>query len=462
MIPVFFSYLLKLNIGLVLVYLFYRLVLQNLTFYNWNRFYLLSFIVLSFLIPLVDISALWEGARDTPLPAMTRYIYPVEALTTTSMVVPKTANEGFTLWDWLLLVMLSGNGILLVKTVVQFFSFMRRKRKARLISNQRIKIYQIDADILPFSFGRSIFLNPANYSEHNRQEIIKHELVHVQQGHTADIILMELVSILNWYNPFTWLLRQQLRQNLEFIADNQVLQSGIDKKTYQYLLLQVNGLPAFPLANQFNFSPLKKRIIMMNKMPNARPHLIKFLLLLPLVAVLLVAFRGKEKNTGLENNFIGVNKFITENQIISLQQSEPKVLMGWRDEGNNKLQLLFQDGSQEPCDLNTEAGKKRFSVAQLFVGDAYTPDNTERNWPEDFKIFLNQNPQVAQIKWRYDREQLKKNDFPYIADRLYLTLKSGAEEVYSIESKADLTKVENKFGRLPMLSPPIPIWEIPE
>jgi len=456
MTPVFFSYLLKLNIGLVLIYLFYRLVLQNLTFYNWNRFYLLSFIVLSFLIPLVNISVLWEGARDAPLPALPRFIYPVEALTSTSMVVPKAANEGFTLWDWLLLVMLSGSGILLVKTVVQFFSFMRLKRMARLVSNQGINIYQIDADILPFSFGRSIFLNPANYSEPNLQEIIKHELVHVQQGHSIDIILMELVSILNWYNPFSWLLRQQLRQNLEFIADNRVLQSGIDKKTYQYLLLQVNGLPAFPLANQFNFSPLKKRIVMMNKMPNARPHLIKFLLLLPLVAVLLFAFRGKEKNTGLENNLLDVNKFVAENQLIFFQQSEPKALMGWRDEGNNKLQLLFHDGSQELCNLNTEAGKKRFRVAQLFVGDAYTPDNPERNWQEDFKIFLNRNPKVTKIKWRYDIDQINKGDFVNIADRLYLTLKTGEEEVYKIENKEDLALVETKFGKLPMLPPPSP------
>ena len=176
----------------------------------------------------------------------------------------------------------------------------------------------------------------------------------------------------------------------------------------------------------------------------------------------MLAFREKEKNTGLDSNLINVNKLLTENQVNFLQQSEPKALMGWKPKENNKLQLFFHDGSQELCDLNTEVGKERFKVAQLFVGDTYTPENIERKWPEDFKIFLNQNPQVAQLKWRYDIEQLKNNNFPYIADRLYLTLISGTQEVYPIESKADLAELENKFGRLPMLPPPIPSIELPK
>jgi hypothetical protein len=101
--------------------------------------------------------------------------------------------------------------------------------------------------------------------------------------------------MLNWYNPFAWLIRKSIRRNLEFIADNNVLETGIDKKQYQYLLLKVNGIASYGMANNFNFSSLKKRIIMMNKTKSSAIHLLKFLFILPFVAVLIVAFRGEHK-----------------------------------------------------------------------------------------------------------------------------------------------------------------------
>jgi N-acetylmuramoyl-L-alanine amidase len=104
------------------------------------------------------------------------------------------------------------------------------------------------------------------------------------------------MCILNWYNPFAWLLRHNLRQNLEFIADSKVIQSGIDKKQYQYSLLKVIAAPEFQIVSQFNIVSLKKRIAMMNKMPSNRVHLVKFLFVLPLLAVSLLAFRGVSQN----------------------------------------------------------------------------------------------------------------------------------------------------------------------
>jgi TonB-dependent SusC/RagA subfamily outer membrane receptor len=106
--------------------------------------------------------------------------------------------------------------------------------------------------------------------------------------------------MLNWYNPFVWLIRRSIRQNLEFIADHQVLEAGLDRKQYQYLLLKVVGAPAFAIANQFNFSSLKKRIAMMNKMRSAKVHLIKFMFVLPLLTILLLAFRNAAINSHAE------------------------------------------------------------------------------------------------------------------------------------------------------------------
>jgi TonB-dependent SusC/RagA subfamily outer membrane receptor len=122
-------------------------------------------------------------------------------------------------------------------------------------------------------------------------------------------MLAELLCIISWYNPFSWLIRYSIRQNLEFIADQQVLASGLDRKNYQYHLLKVVGEPLYRLTNNFNFSSLKKRILMMNKSRSTRLHLLKFLFIVPLLGVLLVAFRDKvdidlsashSKATGIE------------------------------------------------------------------------------------------------------------------------------------------------------------------
>ncbi len=185
---------------------------------------------------------------------------------------------------------------MLTRLLVQYLSFRRIRRSSQLLSDDAVKIYQVDKFIIPFSFGRSIFINQHQHNENELKEIIRHEFIHVKQRHTADILWSELLCMLNWYNPFAWLIRRSIRQNLEFIADHQVLEAGLDRKQYQYLLLKVVGVPAFAFANQFNFSSLKKRIAMMNKMRSAKLHLIKFLFVLPLVTILLLAFRNAAIN----------------------------------------------------------------------------------------------------------------------------------------------------------------------
>jgi hypothetical protein len=139
------------------------------------------------------------------------------------------------------------------------------------------------------------------HSEDELQRIILHEMVHVKQKHTIDLVIGECLSIINWYNPFAWLIRNAIRQNLEFIADKNVLDKGYDKKEYQYLLLKVIGLSQYSIANNFSLPNLKKRIIMMNKMKSATRHLTRFLFALPLLSVVLLAFRNDGKQLRQRN-----------------------------------------------------------------------------------------------------------------------------------------------------------------
>jgi hypothetical protein len=291
---ILFQYLLKLSISLAVVFIFYHFVLRKLTFYNWNRCYLLGYSLLSFFIALIDISPVLEQ-QEWSESTIVQWVPVIQAGNT--VVADPVVNYSLSGWQWMSLLVLTGIAVMLLRLLIQYFSYLRMTRKATPIAGANLpgsnmKLYQVDEDIIPFSFGNSIFINRHLHSAEELREIVWHEFIHVKQKHSFDIIAGELICMLNWYNPFAWLLRRSIRQNLEFIADDKVLENGVDRKEYQYLLLKVIGNKHFSIAPKFNFSSLKKRIAMMNKMKSAGVHIVKFLFILPLIAVLLVAFRN--------------------------------------------------------------------------------------------------------------------------------------------------------------------------
>jgi BlaR1 peptidase M56/TonB-dependent Receptor Plug Domain len=289
--PIVSLFLIKLSVSLAVVWCFYQAVLRRLTFYKLNRCYLLGYTLISFIIPFINIGPMLpDGPEGEPI--VIQFIPAIGGVSQGS-VIPVSHSAGSSGWVVLLWALTAGALLLLARVVVRWVSLIRLRRKATLIGGFGFKIYQVDGPVTPFSFGNAIFINQHLYTEQEWADIILHEYVHIREKHTIDILLIEMVCILNWYNPFAWLIRYSVRQNLEFIADQQVLEKGVDRKGYQYHLLKVMGEPRYRLANNFNFSSLKKRIVMMNKMRSARLHLVKLLFLLPLVAVLLLAFRDR-------------------------------------------------------------------------------------------------------------------------------------------------------------------------
>ncbi|RZK46909.1 MAG: hypothetical protein EOO94_01800 [Pedobacter sp.] len=289
--PVLIQYLVKLSVSLAVVFLFYRFILRPLTFYTWNRWYLLCYSAIAFVIPFVDINPFLSKAA----------IAESDVISFIPVIDPRSlqGEHWFNLnnsWNQVLLIFLAGILVLVIRLLTQLSGYLRLKNSSRLLSENPVKLYQVDKDIVPFSFGNSIFVNQEQHDNTELQEIIRHEFIHVKQKHTADMIWAEILCILNWYNPFAWMIKKVIRQNLEFIADQQVLENGLDRKQYQYLLLKVAGGASFRITNQFNFSFLKKRIAMMNKMKSARLHLLKFAFVLPLIAVLLLSFRDDIEN----------------------------------------------------------------------------------------------------------------------------------------------------------------------
>ena len=280
-------YLLQVNVGLILFYALYKLVCTRDTFFRSRRFILIVSLVLPFILPFIDVRE-WLESRDRMI-MLTHFDY--------SAVLPEivvgseaveTGNRVFVLSEWIGYLYLAGVVALLVRLAVQAFSLYRLivRMPEKEINGVRVKCLNDPSG--PFSFFGWIFMNPATVKEDELDEILTHEMAHVKQHHSVDVLLAEMVSICCWMNPFAWLLKREVRLNLEFLADRKVMEAGFATKSYQYHLLGLAYNHKYGLSNNFNFSHLKQRIIMMNKKKsNAAGHIKYALFVLPAFALLV-------------------------------------------------------------------------------------------------------------------------------------------------------------------------------
>ena len=280
-------YLLQVNVGLILFYALYKLVCTRDTFFRSRRFILIVSLVLPFILPFIDVRE-WLESRDRMI-MLTHFDY--------SAVLPEivvgseaveTGNRVFVLSEWIGYLYLAGVVVLLVRLAVQAFSLYRLivRMPEKEINGVRIKCLNDPSG--PFSFFGWIFMNPAAVKEDEINEILTHEMAHVKQHHSVDVLLAEMVSICCWMNPFAWLLKREVRLNLEFLADRKVMEAGFATKSYQYHLLGLAYNHKYGLSNNFNFSHLKQRIIMLNKKKsNGAGHIKYALFVLPAFALLV-------------------------------------------------------------------------------------------------------------------------------------------------------------------------------
>ena len=294
----FYMYVLQVNVGLLVFYLLYRGLLARDTFLGMRRLYWWAAWVLAFLYPLVELGV-W-GRTETPLQVvMADY---AEAMT---VVVSAVAPEEAATWSWqdgLALLWAAGASALLLRMLVQLAVVCRLARRGRKVEWHGVRVLAVEGDNVPFSFFRWIFVQPGNHSEGELEEILAHEQAHVCQWHSLDVVVSELLCCLFWFNPAVWLAKRCVRQNLEFLADRAVVHSGFDRKNYQYHLLRLSyGVNIGQIVNNFNVSPLKKRIMMMNKKKSRHAGALKYALLLPVAGLLVLSANAEAVAETAEN-----------------------------------------------------------------------------------------------------------------------------------------------------------------
>ncbi len=285
-------YFLKVNLALAILYICYRLLFRNDTFFRLRRAVLLSVYLIAFLYPLLDIS-IWLSTRESVTEIVNYYstILPLKTVVAADDTPLSTEADWLTIAEsYMLLIYLAGITLLFLRCIIELFTVIRlRLRSPKQLINGTT-IYVLPSQEEPYSFFGWIFASPESHTPPALEEILVHEKTHVRQLHSIDVVLGEIVCILCWINPFVWLLKKEISSNHEYLADEQVMLAGYNKKEYQYHLIGLEHpeMAIAKLYNNFSVLPLKKRITMLNKKRTGRVGKVKYLTLLPLAAGLLL------------------------------------------------------------------------------------------------------------------------------------------------------------------------------
>ena len=321
-------YIIKANLILALLCLLFQVLMHRDTFFGVRRLMLWGIYATAFLLPLCNLQALLtaDTAASDMAEAYASYVLPT--LNVTAMRVASFGVEQnepgcgmwfvgmMALWGLIYLIPVVWMTAKLIMQVTYIIylrctcsplgmtideSRFARNDESKSLSNpesnshssfvtRHSSLFRFPRPCSPFSFGPWIFIHPEGMDEQTLREVLIHEQAHVRGWHTLDILFSQLVCILFWWNPAAWVMRREVRLNLEFIADAAVIGRQADKREYQYRLLgfstQTN---VAAIANNFNVLPLKRRITMMNLRRTRRTGVIKYTLFMPVAAALLFA-----------------------------------------------------------------------------------------------------------------------------------------------------------------------------
>lgn len=380
----FCIYILKSSACLVLFYLCYRILLSKETFHRFNRMVLLSTMVLSFLLPFIEVT--WSRTSEMSQP----FILLEEALETVGTkrldVLTETPKR-FT-WNALtFLIYVSGVLFFLLRhvwSIMRMFRLLRNGRKEKM--EDGIPLYIHQAKVVPFSWMKLIAISEEDLSKHG-EAILAHERAHIRYGHSWDLLLAQTCIFLQWFNPAAWLLKKELQIVHEYEADEHVICNGMDASTYQLSIIEkAVGLKLFTIANSFNYSLLTKRVTMMNQQKSNRWARLKGLLFLPLAAVVIIAFakpevipipevsfsKSKEvivsqnvpegKNPMIKDVYVKQEKM--EDKVFKIVEEMPQFPGGW-----DECIKIIQQNIQYPSDAVAENKEGSVLVTMIIQKD---------------------------------------------------------------------------------------------
>ena len=465
MTPIF-SYFLQGSFVTFMFVMFYKLLLRKDTFFKWSRWYFLCSVIASFLLPLVDVSFLLHGPNKQA--TFVNYIPDLSF----SAITAETNLTHVIFYN----LLFAGIIVMSMRLVLQLKALVKLRKNKKINTQANFKIVELEERINPFSFFNEIYINPLLHTNAEMNEIIKHEQFHIEQKHTLDILLGEALTIAFWFNPFAWLLKNELKQNLEYLTDKLVLQSGIDAKHYQYNLLKVSALRNnIAAANHFYFLKLKNRIIMMNKQQSKPYRLAKYLILVPVVAVMLMAFSQRKQLMEAMNTIavadtipvptppsVEITVIKTPTDPVAPKDkplpSDVKQIDVSKSKGVNKITITLKNSKKEVYDMNNAEQKKAFEkkYGEWVEPTAPLAPLSPFNPPS---VSIAPLSPLTPVNEPYLPDEVKSMNVTKKdgANKITLELKNGKKEVYDLNNADDKKRFEEKYGQLNPPPPPPPI-----
>ena len=330
---IFFVYILKSSVCLVVFYLFYRLLLSRETFHRFNRVALLSILLLSCLLPLVEVTVEEQTEVHQTMMTLEQWLMLADMMNTADTTDLQAEEVTVTWIQVALLVYLAGillfalrNGYSLLKLGGLLKSGRKENLSKYIDGGEKVTLIVHDRDIAPFSWMKCIVISEKDLDENGR-EILIHELAHIQNRHSWDLLVADICIFFQWFNPASWLLKQELQNIHEYEADETVIEKGVDAKQYQLLLIKkAVGTRLYSMANSFNHSKLKKRITMMLKEKSNPWARLKYLYVLPLAAIAVTAFARPEiSETAEEISAVKVNDLTAIVEAKAIKSTEESV-----------------------------------------------------------------------------------------------------------------------------------------
>ena len=311
-------YFLQSAICMAFFYALYWLFLKRDTFFRINRIFLLLTLVASVLIPYLEIPFQLEAkSQDSEYAMLDAVVIASQQYLNSNMleeVVVTTATQKNTSWyQYMGIVYLLGVLVFTLRFFANLIQLLLWSRKNKRLEVNGVKLVVMKGDYPPFSFLNSVFISHEDYQKPNFKSILEHERVHVDQLHTFDLILIEILTVLFWLNPFIWFYKSSLQEVHEYLADDQVVNGAVNPNEYKmHIVNQFAGGDLFRLANNFGQSTLKKRISMLGKIKTPKIALVKLLLLLPIFTVLFSAFAFTIEEEGKLSNEFSINELIPD------------------------------------------------------------------------------------------------------------------------------------------------------
>ena len=298
---VFFIYILKSSVCLVLFYLFFRLLLSKETFHRFNRMALLGVLFFSLLIPCIEVTTRHQVEVQQAVLSIEQLLLMAELEATPANVGAVQETPAISWVQIVLLVYLAGILFLACRNIyslICLFRLIHSGKHEKLEKGVTLVVH--NQEIAPFSWMKYIVISRKDLEENGR-EILIHEMAHIHHRHLVDLLVADICIFFQWFNPGAWLLKQELQNIHEYEADETVINEGVNAKEYQLLLIKkAVGTRLYSMANSFNHSKLKKRITMMLKEKSNPWARLKYLYVLPLAAIAVTAFARPEISEKME------------------------------------------------------------------------------------------------------------------------------------------------------------------